>query len=52
MEHYSLKLVDLDLHARIQEFLPVGGGGGVEARLPENSSGNVFLVTALFSVSS
>ena len=30
-------------HARIQEFLPGGrGGGGVQARLPENSSVNVF----------
>ena len=28
------------IHARIQEFLP--GGGGVQARLPENSSDNVF----------
>ena len=27
-------------HARIQEFLP--GGGGVQARLPENSSDNFF----------
>ena len=32
------------VHARIQEFLSggVGGGGGVEARRPENSLDNVF----------
>ena len=35
-------------HARIQEFLPVGRGG-VQARLPENSSVNVLcLVLNLF----
>ena len=35
------------VHARIQEFLS-GGGGGVEARRPENSLDNVFLVINLF----
>ena len=34
------------VHARIQEFLS-GGGGGVEARRPENSLDNVFLVINL-----
>ena len=33
------------VHARIQEFL---SGGGVEARRPENSLDNVFLVINLF----
>ena len=37
------------VHARIQEFLSgKGGGGGVEARRPENSMDNVFLVINLF----
>ena len=36
------------VHARIQEFLSGGGGGGVEARRPENSLDNVFLVINLF----
>ena len=37
------------VHARIQEFLSgSGGGGGVEARRPENSPDNVFLVINLF----
>ena len=40
---YEWKIIDWDvLHARIQEFLP---GGGVQARLPENS---IFLVLNLF----
>ena len=30
------------VHARIQEFLSGGGGGGVEARRPESSLDNVF----------
>ena len=34
------RAVQTCVHARIQEFLP--GGGGVQARLPENSSDNVF----------
>ena len=34
------------VHARIQEFL--SGGGGVEARRPEISLDNVFLVINLF----
>ena len=36
------------VHAWIQEFLSGGGGGGVEARRPENSLDNVFLVINLF----
>ena len=36
------------VHARIQEFLSGGEGGGVEARRPENSLDNVFLVINLF----
>ena len=38
------------IHARIQEFLSGGGGvgGGIEARRPENSLDNVFLVINLF----
>ena len=39
------------VHARIQEFLSGlsgGGGGGVEARRPENSLDIVFLVINLF----
>ena len=36
------------VHARIQEFLSGGRGGGVEARRPENSLDNVFLVINLF----
>ena len=37
------------VYARIQELLSgVGGGGGVEARRPENSLDNVFLVINLF----
>ena len=38
------------VHARIQDFLSGGGGGGgeVEARRPENSLDNVFLVINLF----
>ena len=41
------------VHARIQEFLSGGGwgwggGDGVEARRPENSPDNVFLVINLF----
>ena len=39
------------VHARIQEFLSGGGwgwGDGVEARRPENSLDNVFLVINLF----
>ena len=39
---------NLCIHARIQGFLP--GGGGVQARLPENSSDNVFLVLNLFYI--
>ena len=31
------------VHVRIKEFLSGGGGGGVEARRPENSLDNVFL---------
>ena len=30
-------LLSTRYHARIKEFLPGGGGGGVQARLPENS---------------
>ena len=40
---------NLCIHARIQEFLPECGGG-VQARLPENSSDNVFLVPNLFYI--
>ena len=37
------------IHARIQDFLS-GGGGGVEARRPENSLDNVLLVINLFQL--
>ena len=36
------------VHARIQDFLSGGGGGGVDSRWPENSLDNVFLVINLF----
>ena len=35
-------------HARIQEFLPGGGGGGVQARLSENSSFFLVLNIVIF----
>ena len=46
--HYTLNSVpgvmnkSNRVHARIQEFLSGGGGGGVEARRPENGPDNVF----------
>ena len=30
------------VHARIQDFLSSGGGGGVDVRRPENSLDNIF----------
>ena len=39
------RAVQTCVHARIQEFSP----GGVQARLPENSSDNVFLFFFFFS---
>ena len=40
-----IKEINVIQHARIQEFLP--GGGGVQAQLPENSSDDVFFIIIL-----
>ena len=47
----ALIRLNMVFHARIQEFSPgLGGGGGDQARLPENGSDNVLFSPQLVKI--